>query len=164
MGRNRSHRTRRPSRSRRPARRASGLDVRSIHVGPTLGEGVVGASLEEVEAALRQQPEDMNWAWASKHVIPVMPRIRSYPPGFPEPVCTVVSPGVAVGFAIDVGPAFMAVSDALIRSWDVRLADVHAQSLSNLIARAASITPSEIHEGSVGEAPTRWLQSGRSIG
>jgi hypothetical protein len=93
-----------------------------------------------------------------------MPRIRLYPPGFPEPLRTIVAPGVAIGFAIDVGPAFMGVSAALIRSWNVSVADVHARSLSNLIARAASVTASDIVAGGIGDAPTRWLQTGRSIG
>jgi hypothetical protein len=135
-----------------------------VHQGPPLGEGVLGASLEELEAALQDQPEDLNWAWASRHVIPVMPRIRPYPAGFPEPLRTIVAPGIAVGFAIDVGPAFMGVGEDLIRSWGVSLADVHARSLANVVERAAAIAPSDIFEGGVGDAPTRWLQTGQSIG
>jgi hypothetical protein len=124
----------------------------------------VSASPEEIEAALLEQPEDMNWEWASNHVIPVMPRVRPYPPGFPEPMRTVVTPGVAIQFAIDVGPAFMGVSEELIRTWGVCLGEVHARSLSNVLTRAAQIRPSEIYNGGIGEAPTRWLQTGRSIG
>lgn len=124
----------------------------------------MSASLEELEAALRNQPDDLNWAWASSHVIPVMPRVRPYPTGFPEPLRTMVAPGIAVGFAIDVGPAFVGVGQDLLRSWGVSLGDVHARSLSNVVARAASIAPSDIVDGSIGDAPTRWLQTGRSIG
>ena len=85
------------------------------------------------------QPDDLNWDWASSHIIPVMPRIRPYPPGSPEPLRTMLAPGVAVQFAIDIGPAFMGVGPDLIRSWGVRLADVAATSLSNVVARAATI-------------------------
>jgi hypothetical protein len=53
---------------------------------------MVGASLEEVEAALQAQPDDLGWSWASEHVIPVMPRVRAYPPGAPEPLRTMVPP------------------------------------------------------------------------
>jgi hypothetical protein len=135
-----------------------------VAVGPDVGENVVTASLAEVEAALAAQPNDLAWEWAGEHVIPVMRRIRPYPPGFPEPMTTIVEPGVAVGFAIDVGPAFMSIGPDLIRSWGLQLGDVHARCLANVIERAQGIDGAAIFEGGVGATPTRWLQTGRSIG
>ena len=124
----------------------------------------MAASLAELQAALDNQPRDLAWEWASAHVIPVMRRIRPYPPGFPEPLYTVVDPGVAVGFAIDIGPAFMNVGADLVRSWGIKLADVHARSLGNVIERAHAVDGGSIVEGSIDTTPTRWLQSGQSIG
>lgn len=150
--------------AQREAGRAGGLRVLDYRPGPPLGEGIVGATLEDVEAALREQPDDMNWSWASRHLIPIMPRIRPYPPGFPEPLRMMVAPGVAIGFAIDIGPAFMGVGQDLVNTWGKSLADVHAQCLANVVTRAAAVRPSEIHNGGIGDTPTRWLQTGRSIG
>ena len=161
VGRNQRTRAKR----RRGVRvRTHGIVISQVHYGPPLGEGVTGASLDELEAALVDQPADLNWAWAAERVIPVMSRMRPYPSGFPEPVRTIVEPGVAVAFAIDVGPAFVPIHADLLRGWGVELADVHARALSNLISRAASIRRKEIVHGSVGGTPTRWLQTGRSIG
>jgi len=161
MGRNQRTRAKRRREARAGAR---GIVISQVHYGPALGEGVASASLEELEAVLSEQPADLNWTWAADRVIPVMSRIRPYPPGFPEPLRTIVEPGVAVGFAIDVGPAFVPIHADLIRGWGVTLADIHTRALSNTIARAASIRPKEIVHGSVGGAPTRWLQTGKSIG
>ena len=144
--------------------RRSKLRITKIVHGPELGPGVVSATLDELQAALEGQPDDLAWDWASAHVIPVMRRIRPYPSGFPEPMYTVVDPGVAVGFAIDIGPAFMSIGVDLVRSWGIRLADVHARSLANVIERAQAIDRGTIVRGSIDTTPTRWLQSGQSIG
>ena len=145
-------------------RRRAGLRIDRVAYGPEVGEGVVTATLEDLERALEGQPDDVNWAWASAHVIPVMPRIRPYPDGFPEPLRIIVDPGVAIGFAIDIGPAFMSVGPDLLRTWGIPLADVHSRSLANVTERSATIDVESIVEGSIGAAPTRWLQTGRSIG
>jgi hypothetical protein len=137
--------------------------MKVVH-GPELGPGIVSATLEELQAALDGQPDDLAWDWASAHVVPVMRRVRPYPPGFPEPMYTVVDPGVAVAFAIDIGPAFMSIGADLLRSWDVPLSDVHTRSLANVIQRAQAIDGTAIVEGGINTMPTRWLQTGQSIG
>jgi hypothetical protein len=153
---------RRPKKSARSRR--SNLRITRVEHGPEVGPGVVTATLEELEAALEGHPDDLAWDWASAHVIPVMRRIRPYPSGFPEPMYTVVDPGVAVGFAIDIGPAFMSIGADLLRSWGIPLSDVHTRSLGNVIERAQAIDGTEIHEGAIDTTPTRWLQTGQSIG
>lgn len=75
-----------------------------------------------------------------------------------------VDPGVAVGYAIDVGPGFANVGADLLRSWGVSLAEVQARSLANVIGRCASVRADAIVEGSLDGTPTRWLQTGQSIG
>ena len=136
---------------------------RVVH-GPEVGPGVVSASLEEVMRAVGDQAPDLDWASVADSVIPVMPRIRPWPPGFPEPMRVVVDPGVAVGYAIDIGPAFMGIGSDLVRSWDIPLADVQARALANTISRASQIEPTAIVHGSMDGTPTHWLQTGRSIG
>jgi hypothetical protein len=132
--------------------------------GPEVGPGVVTASFEELTHALREQGGDLDWAAVRDNVIPVMPRIRAYPDGFPVPLRVIVEPGVAVGYAIDIGPAFMAVGADLLRSWGIPLADVQARALANTIARASRVDPSVIVHGSIDVAPTKWLQTEHSIG
>lgn len=132
--------------------------------GPEVGPGIVSASLEEVTRALSEQGPDLDWATVAQNVIPVMPRIRPFPAGFPEPLRVVIDPGVAVGYAIDIGPAFMGIGPDLVRSWGIPLADVQARALANTIARASRIDPSGIVKGSMDGTPTRWLQTGQSIG
>ena len=159
MKKQRHHATRIPKR-----KRARALRIEQVAFGPEVGPGVVTATLEELDRALRSQPSDLGWDEVSGDVIPVMPRIRPYPPGFPEPLRVVVEPGVAIGFAIDIGPAFMNISADLIRSWGVPVSDVHARSLVNLSDRAGRIKADAIVDGSLDGTPTRWLQTGHSIG
>jgi hypothetical protein len=125
---------------------------------------VVSATLEELTQALIAQSPDLEWASVSRDVIPVMPRIRPYPDGFPEPLRVVVEPGVAVGYAIDIGPAFMGIGMDLVRSWGIPFADVQARALANTIERASRIDLATIVDGSMDGTPTRWLQTGQSIG
>jgi hypothetical protein len=152
------------TRSKRAKRQAPVVTVTHVAMGPALGDNVVSSTLEELEAALRNQPGELPRSWAAQHVIPVMPRVRPYPAGFPEPLRLYAPPGVMIGFAVDIGPAFLAVGADLIRSWNVSLAAVHARSLENLLVRAASIDRAAVVQGSLDGTPTKWLQTGLSIG
>lgn len=152
-------------RTKRPPKRGRtpGFRIEQVAFGPEPGENVASPSLGDLERALRAHDDDFAWASVSSDVIPVMPRVRPYAVGFPEPLRVMVEPGIAIGFAIDIGPAFMNVGSDLLRSWDVPLREVHTQSLMNLSGRAARIDPGAIVEGSLDDTPTRWLQSGQSI-
>jgi hypothetical protein len=153
---------RRPKKSERSPR--GSLRIARVAHGPEVTPGVVSASLEDVMRAVSDQAPDLDWATVADNVIPVMPRIRPLPTGFPQPLRVVVEPGVAVGYAIDIGPAFMGIDSGLIRSWDIPLADVQARALANTISRAGRIDLSAVHDGSMDGTPTRWLQTGQSIG
>lgn len=132
--------------------------------GPEAGPGVVQAPLEEVMAALAAHGEDLDWAAVANDVLPVAPRVRPYPPGAPDPLRTLVPPGILVGFGIDIGPAFMNVSADLLVSWQISVADLTAKAIANVHRRAASVSRSKIHHGEIGEYPTEWLQTDVSIG
>jgi hypothetical protein len=155
-GRRRSGRSKRPRQRRIPTLR--------VALGPEVGPGVVTASLEDFERAIRAQAVDLDWDAVAENVIPVMPRVRPYPAGFPSPMQVIVDPGVAVGYAIDIGPGFMSVGPDLIRSWGISLADVQARSLANTIERAGAIDAAAVVEGPLDGTATRWLQTGQSIG
>jgi len=140
------------------------LRIQRYVPGPEVGPGVVSATLEELTRALSAVNPELEWTTASRDVIPVMPRIRPLPAGFPEPLRVVVEPGVAVGYGIDIGPAFMGISADLVRSWDIPVAEVQARALANTIDRASRIDAATIVDGSLDGTPTRWLQTGQSIG
>ena len=135
-----------------------------MYPGPALGDGVVTASPEELVAALEEIPKDLTWKWASSRVLPMLPRMRPWPGGSPEPLITVMPPGIAVGFGVDIGPGCMAVSAPLLESWSQSPADLAAAATVNLHARAAEVVPSDVYRGSIADVPTAWLQTGRSIG
>jgi hypothetical protein len=135
----------------------------AFHHGPPLGPGVVQASMDEVLGAL-QAHGDLDWSEAADLVVPVMPRVRPFPPGTPPPLQALVDPGIVVSFGVDVGPAFMAVTPELAAHWKVTTADVLSRALANLHARAELVDVSMIHRASLDSIPTEWLQTGQSIG
>lgn len=135
-----------------------------VFYGPEAGPGVVQASIEEVTAALMAHGQDLGWAAVANDVLPVIPRVRPYPPGAPDPLRTLVPPGILVGFGIDIGPAFMNVSADLLASWQISVADLTATAVANVHRRAASVRRSKIHHGEIGEYPTEWLQTDASVG
>jgi hypothetical protein len=141
----------------------SGYHIGRITYGPPLGEGVVQAPLEEVLAALESNAA-LDWSSAAEQVLPVLPRLRPYPPGSPKPLVTMLPPGVATGFGIDVGPAFMNVTPELATSWRIGVADIATRAVANVHDRAGAVRASDIHVGNLAGARTEWLQTGRSIG
>lgn len=154
----------RSRKERRDTHRKGGHRRLEVFYGPEAGPGVEQAPLEEVIAALNAHADDIGWASVSSNVLPVMPRIRPYPGIIPEPVRTLVPPGVMVGFGIDIGPAFMNVSQDLLASWKIGVGDLAATAIANVHRRASSVHRAAIQGGQIGEYPTEWLQTGVSVG
>src|SRR5690242_15084332 len=111
------HRSRQRTHAKHRSHSRSRLTV-AFHHGPPPGPGVVQASMDEVLGAL-QAHGDLDWSEAADLVVPVMPRVRPFPPGTPPPLQALVDPGIVVGFGVDVGPAFMAVTPELAAHWKV---------------------------------------------
>jgi hypothetical protein len=97
-------------------------------------------------------------------VLPQFERVRPYHPALPEHVVTMVPPGVAIGLAIDIGPALAHVSAQMIEGWAMSVADVTARAMANLHARAAAIDPGKVVWGDVDHVTTGWLQTECGIG
>ncbi len=127
--------------------------------GPLLGPGVVTASLEEVLAAMEALPPDLDWTVMSGRILPLLPRVRPHPPGFPVPLQVVVPPGLSIGFGVDVGPAFVTVSLEMLRDWALTPADLLATALQNLQRYAARISPADVVRMTTGGTEVRLLQS-----
>jgi hypothetical protein len=127
--------------------------------GPPLGPGVVVASLEEVLAALAAVPPDLDWGAVSGHILPILPRVRRHPPGFPAPLHVVVPPGLSIGFGLDVGPAFVTVSREMLQAWALTPADLLANALENLQRYAARISPADVVRMTTAGTRVSLLQS-----
>ncbi len=129
-----------------------------------MGPDVVTASLEEVLASMEKFSGGLSWAEASPRIVPLFQRVRPYPVGTPEAVQALVPPGIAVGFGIDTGPAFINVTAGLLEDWSVGLGDLTATGLANLHSLAARVNRRAILHQHVGELPVEALQTGFHIG
>jgi hypothetical protein len=82
----------------------------------------------------------------------------------PPPLTAILPPGVLVGFGADIGPAFLSLNGPQLAILGVTKADVVAQALANLLARADKLDGSSIVHGEIAATPVALLQSGVSIG
>lgn len=130
-----------------------------VFEGPPIGPDLVTASLDEVLRAIEAVPADLNWPTLADRVVPIFQRVRPYPPGQPEPLRILVPPGLSVGFAIDIGPAFLNVDAEMIERWSLTQAELLAQALDNLDRRMAGVSPNDVLDASIGGQPVRVLQS-----
>jgi hypothetical protein len=158
MSNNRVRATRRKNRDGRRFRAKDRWDVQ-IFDGPPLGPDVVSASVDEVMAAIRALPEDLNWQGVADRLVPVFPRLRPYPPGAPEPIRVLVPAGISLGFGIDAGPAFVTVDDAMVQRWGVTPEAVLERALGNIDRLIADTQPAEVCRWAIGDVPVAALQS-----
>lgn len=139
-------------------------DVRIHRSSSTLGPDIVTADFEDVMTAIEAAPRGDDWQAVGAAVIPVLPRVRPQPPGFPAPLRTIVPPGIAVGFGVDIGPAFLAVSRDQLASLGITELELVTRGLANLAARAEQVEPAEVIRQNVDGVAVMALQTGRSIG
>jgi len=128
-----------------------------------VGPDVVIPDPETVLRAIEAAPALNDWSAVRSLVIPVLPRARPDPPGYPPPLRRLLSPGVVVGFGVDIGPAFMIVTEEQCAVMGVSIADLVAQALANLGARADLVRPEELYRDEENGAVIAALQTGRSI-
>ena len=129
-----------------------------------VGPNIVSASPAELEAAIERLPDKLTWEVVAPLIIPLFERVRPYPPGLPAPLQVFVPPGMHVGLGVDIGPAFITVSDELAAGWRQSAADLAARAMGNLHATAADISPTEVVRQQLDAVETAWLQTGCGIG
>jgi hypothetical protein len=129
-----------------------------------VGSNVVGPSADELAVMLDEADPDMVWDDAAPALLPLFERVRSYPPGTPPRLEAIVPPGIKVSVGIDIGHAYMHVTQAMLERWQVTLADLVGRALANVHGRAASLEPDAIVNGPVADVDVAWLQTGRGIG
>lgn len=130
--------------------------ILSVPAGP----GIRSASVEEVLEAVHAVPEPDDWPALAPMLVPIFQRLRPYFDEFPEPLRTVVPPGISVSFAIDIGPALLHVSPDIAASWPVSVEEITQRALANVATRAAQVPVDRVLRQPVGPVPSAWLQSG----
>jgi hypothetical protein len=135
-------------RKSRQARRVRGRRHRDwqiqVHLGPRPGPYVAVASPEEVLTALERVDPEMPWPEARPLVVPLFDRVRPFPLGLPEPVRTLLPPGLSVSFGIDVGPAHIKVSQEMLARWGITLGDLSTAALANVAQIADGLDPGRV--------------------
>jgi hypothetical protein len=137
-------------------RRGAGKDYRTMD----LGNGLEGATPEEVLRAMGSLPPDLEWRVMAPNVVPILPRRRPMPPAVGEPYRVTLPPGIPTGFGIDIGPAFLVVGRSLMETWPIGPADLVATALENLRDRVQPIRPRDLFAEPIDGVPVRVLQTG----
>ncbi|HEU4573102.1 MAG TPA: hypothetical protein VFR93_10480 [Candidatus Limnocylindrales bacterium] len=129
-----------------------------------VGPDVEVPGLDELDEALRAFDKELPWPLVRSRLLPLLERVRPYPAGTPDPLRSLVPPGVMVSLGIDVGPAFIHVTRQILDRWDRSLADLVAQAIANVHARAAEIDPREVVAAQIAGVPVAALQTGLGVG
>ena len=157
----------RPTRRRplvRPTRRghSGGWEVRLFGSAPA-GPNIVTPTLDEVLAAIDGLPPTPSWPAVADRVVPLFLRVRPYPPEVPQPLQTVVPPGVSIGFGMDIGPALINLSAETVADWAVPLDELIARAKGNLRLRAAELGPDDVRAIDLAGVPGQILQADAGV-
>src|SRR4051794_25095626 len=128
------------------------------------GSQVVSPSFDELMAAIRAVDPDLPWSRVADAVLPVFRRRRPYPREMPALLYLRRPPGLDVGVAIDIGAAYMHVDGAMLARWETTADAALDRAIENVRARSTTRHLEPIVFGEIGGVPTKWLQSGQSIG
>jgi hypothetical protein len=143
----------------------SGWRVDGVHYSDRMvGPGVEVPSPADVFAALEQLPPELDWPTVSQRVVPLFERVRPYPPQMPARAQAIVPPGVTIGFGIDLGPGFVAVTPEMVEGWAMSVADLAAHAIARVHSLAAQIQPAQVTGGPVGDVEVSVLQTELGIG
>lgn len=147
--------------SARDHRRSSAKPRRTRRKDESL---VVSASLEELLALVRGLNPDLPWADIESSLLPIFRRRRPMPGPSDMPVYLERPPGLDVGIGVDLGPAFLHVSAALLTEWAVTADDAFSRAIANVRERATMRRLEPVVFGEIAGVPCGWFQSGQSIG
>ncbi|MBA3627815.1 MAG: hypothetical protein H0W60_08780 [Chloroflexi bacterium] len=117
------------------------------------------ATVEELLDAIEHVDLERPWPQIGEFLLPVLQRRRALPPGGDRPLKKRYPPGIEVGFGVDIGPAFMHVTDTLLDGWGVTDTEVADRALANLRSLAAARGMHALFCDSVDGVPTRAFQS-----
>lgn len=129
-------------------------------------DGIQQPSIEEIEAALRAAPAEIDWDWASRRLIPLFE--RGYTEGITgDPMVNTVSRlGIGIGFGIDFGPCFGRVTRSMARRWESSIEQIEAAAFAHLAELVPDVTSADlqsvVHQGHLFRAlsvPGGWASS-----
>lgn len=112
-----------------------------------LPPGVERPSEREMRDALREIPEDLNWAWARPRLTPLFERPDAE--GISgDPFLHAVTPlGVAVCFGIEIGPLFAGVTRSMAERWEASLEQIEAAAFEHLRLAVDAVAPAVVQQG-----------------
>lgn len=128
-----------------------------------MGPDVVTPTIDEVMDALERMPTELSWPTAAERVVPLLARVRPYPPEAPLPLQTVLAPGISVGFGVDIGPAFINLSAEMLADWAVPIHELTARALGNLHRRTARLGPQDVLALELAGVPAQMLQADAGV-
>ncbi len=135
--------------NRRTDRRRRRLEERKRYQTVQIGPNLLLASPEAVGRAIAALPEDLDWSILAEDVVPLFGRRRPLPVDAPAPIQVVLPPGLSVGFGVDIGPAFITITESLLARWGIDRAELVHRALANVESRARLLDPSEVHHAEV---------------
>jgi uncharacterized protein YtpQ (UPF0354 family) len=108
---------------------------------------------ERMRKAARSMPKPVPWEWAEQRVLPLLAGPYFDADGL-ELVRTVMDPGCAVVFGLDLGMVFPLVDTTVAERWECTAEQITEVAVRNLRTRAAALGPATV---------TRGTMSGRII-
>ncbi len=142
--------------SRRLRRR---LERRKHYATLAIGPNRLVASPEAVGEAIARLPEDLNWSSVKEFIFPLFARRRPFPDGIPPPVRVVLPPGLSVGFGVDIGPAFLNITDRLLERWGIDRDALVERALGNTKRVAALLEPRDVKRVDLDGLPIAGLMA-----
>lgn len=111
-------------------------------------------------------PKPVPWAWAEPRLIPLLAGPYFDPPGEPL-IRSVLPPGIAVTFGIDLGSGILPFVDAPVAErWECTPEQICHSAVTNLARRAARIEPGSVKTGTLSghlirllDTPVGWSSS-----
>ena len=117
------------------------------------------ASPRQVRKALERFDPGRSWPELRDEIRPMLPRLRPMPFAAPEPVRTILPPGILVAFGLDLGPALVQIGPELVERWGIGIDELVASALGNVRALAATCDGSLVVRSPVGSMDVSALQT-----
>jgi len=133
--------SRKPSKTRHPTHRSGPGGGGGRYTARAIGGPMDAALLDQILAAFEGVGSTDSWDTIATRVLPLLKRVRQPYPAEAAPIHVTVAPGIAVGFGIDLGPAFTHITPGQLERWGIDLTTVLATALDNLSARITSEPP-----------------------
>lgn len=140
---------RRKGRNRLPAALKAGdwtAEISSEFRNHDPGPGVVTPTEHELRDALTSIPDEMDWGWARPRITPVFERPGTGSVDGDPILHAVAEIGVAVAFAIEIGPMFTPVTASMAERWETSLEQIKAAAFDHLHAVVAQLSPKVVQQ------------------